>query len=130
MLASPTLFDSGAALIVWVYSQATPEQVDLIRNAILQTGIVAPDGLRYLDASASLAEAQRVLAADPETLALLNESNISTMFLLFPADASTFEIERWRSEFSALPLVVDIYGSTDDAAVLSSPWPRSTTSGG
>lgn len=130
VLASPTLFDSGAALIVWVYSQATPAQVDFIRNAILQTGIVAPDGLQYLDASASLAEAQRVLAADPESLARFTESNISTMFLLFPADASTFDTERWRTEFSALPLVVDIYGSTDDAAVLSAPWPRSTTSAG
>ena len=128
--AIPTLFDSGASLIVWVNFQAVPEQVELIRSAILQSGTVTSDGLQYLDASASLAEAQRVLADDPGGLSLLNESNISTMFVLFPADVSTFDTELWRTEFSALPMVVDVYAPTDDAPYLSSRGSTTQTTAG
>ena len=110
--AEPSIFDSGTSLIVWVHWEATPEQVQYIRNAILATGAVTPAELKYLDAAATFAEAQRIFADDPATLAYF-KSHISTSFRLFPADPA-FDPEQWRSEFAALPLVVDVAAPTDE----------------
>ena len=110
--ADPSIFDSGTSLIVWVHWEATPEQVQYIRNAILATGAVTPAELKYLDAAATFAEAQRIFADDPATLAYF-KSHISTSFRLFPADPA-FDPEQWRSEFAALPLVVDVAAPTDE----------------
>lgn len=111
--AAPSLFDSGTSLIVWVNAQAAPEQLQFIRNAIIATGVVTSDELEYLDAAATFAEASRVLADDPLALALLNESNVSTAFHLFPADPA-FDADQWRVQFQALPMVVLVEAPTDE----------------
>jgi len=112
--ATGSPFDNGAALIVYVKPGATAEQVDLIRNAILQASIVAETELRYLDVPASIVEAQRIYADDPATWALFDESTIPTMFQFFPADRSTFDSQEWRSELLALPNVFQVTAPTDD----------------
>jgi len=116
--AEPSVFDSGASLIVWVDWQATPEQVRFIRDAILGTGVVAPAELEYLDAAASLAEAERIFADDLETLALL-KPQISTAFRLFPVDPA-FDAEQWRRQFEALPFVLDVAAPTDELIAMAS----------
>ena len=122
--AAPSVFDNGASMIVWVAPGANPEQVELIRSEILRAGIVEPEGLRYLDAPASLAEAHRVLPDDPGR-ELLNESNIPTMFQLFPADPSSFDAEQWRVLLQGLPNVLQISTPTDAQNGIPSREPES-----
>lgn len=101
--ASP--FDSGASMIVYVRSGASPEQVALIRSAIEQSAPLDDDGLVYLDTPAALAEVQRIFADRPADVALFDATNVPTMFLLFPNGELPPDL---AEAFKSLPNVVSV----------------------
>jgi cell division transport system permease protein len=84
-------WSGGVEMIVYVDHGASPEQVELIRQAISSTpDVIDVSKLEYLDVNASMAEAERLFAGDPETLQLLTVDNIPTQFKVVPRpDAST-----------------------------------------
>src|SRR4051794_5450007 len=82
-------WSGGVELIVYVQNDASPEQIQVIKDALeSQPNVIDVDKLEYLDVNASLAEAQRLFAGDPETLQLLTAENIPTQFKVVPTDTS------------------------------------------
>lgn len=127
VITTASLFDTGAAMIIWVAPGASADQLELIRGEILRSGVVDAGGLRYLDADASLAEAQRALA-DDGGVELLDESNVPTMFQLFPADPGTFDPEQWRESLLALPNVLRVDTPDDEQPNIVPPPPGAADS--
>ena len=67
-------WEGDVEMIVYLNSGATEEQRGVIQNALdSQTQLI--DDFSYCDTSCSLAEAQRLLAGDPGTLELLDETD-------------------------------------------------------
>jgi cell division transport system permease protein len=83
-------WEGGVQMIVYVRPTATPEQVDYIRSVLSQNpSVVDVAKLQYLDYEATLEEAKRLLAGDPGTLSLLNETNLPTEFKVVPVEGKT-----------------------------------------
>src|SRR4051812_32679234 len=74
-----SLWAGGVEMIVYVDNEATPEQLQLVRDALESTPDLISE-ITYYDVDASLAEAGRLFAADSETLQLLTRDKIPTMF--------------------------------------------------
>ena len=86
-------WSGGVELIVYVDHDATPEQVQLIRDALSSTpDVIDVSKLEYLDVNASMAEAQRLFAGDPETMQLLTVDNIPTQFKVVPQPGASTEL--------------------------------------
>jgi cell division transport system permease protein len=83
-------WSGGVEMIVYISHDASPEQIEVVRQAITsQPNVIDVDQLQYLDVNQSMAEAQRLFAGDPETLQLLTVDNIPTQFKVVPQpDAS------------------------------------------
>ncbi len=68
-------------MLVYIKPEASDDQIELVRSTLLQLGqFIDTTQVRYVDVAASVENAARILADDPDTLALLNEQNIPTGF--------------------------------------------------
>ncbi len=116
-------WSGGVELIVYVENDASPEQLAVIRQAIEGTpGVIDVDKLEYLDIAASLVEAQRLFAGDPETLQLLTAENIPTQFKVVPQpDASAEVLATLAASYKdrGLPKVIKVAFPSKQIEVLS-----------
>jgi cell division transport system permease protein len=114
-------WSGGVELIVYVQNDASPEQIQVIRDALeSQPNVIDVDRLEYLDVDASLAEAQRLFAGDPETLQLLTAENIPTQFKVVPTDTSNSELLTQLSDsFRTFPKVQAVAFPSKQIEVLS-----------
>lgn len=115
-------WEGGVEMIVYVENDSSPEQVAVVRQALESTpDVIDVDRLQYLDIDASLAEANRLFAGDPETLQLLTADTIPTQFKVVPVDGSTLELlTQLAVNFKTLPKVYDVAFPSDQIAVLDS----------
>ena len=115
-------WSGGVKMIVYVENDASPEQLAVIREALESTpDIVDVPKLQYLDVQQSLVEAQRLFAADPETLQLLNDQNIPSQFKVVPTDAANAALlQQLSSGFKKLPKVYAVSIPSDFIEVLGS----------
>lgn len=115
-------WSGGVKMILYVENDASPEQLAVIREALESTpDIVDVPQLQYLDVQQSLAEAQRLFAADPETLQLLNDQNIPTQFKVVPApEASAALLQQLSAGFEKLPKVQEVSIPDEFISVLES----------
>jgi cell division transport system permease protein len=115
-------WSGGVKMIVYVENDASPEQLAVIREALESTpNIVDVPKLQYLDVQQSLVEAQRLFAADPETLQLLNDQNIPSQFKVVPTDtANAALLQQLSSGFKKLPKVYAVAIPSDLIEVLGS----------
>ena len=68
-------------MIVFVRSDATPEQITLIGDTIKSAPtIIDVEKLQYLDKVQTYEEAKRIFAGDPVTLSLLTPENIPSQY--------------------------------------------------
>jgi cell division transport system permease protein len=114
-------WSGGVELIVYVQNDATPEQLQLIRDALeSQPNVIDVSKLAYLDVDRSLAEAQRLFAGDPETLQLLNRDNIPTQFKVVPNPSTSAEmLTQLSSSWKTLPKVQAVAFPSKQIEVLS-----------
>ena len=77
-------WEGGIEMIVNVHAQASDEQRDVIAAALDQQRGVIIQSYEYCDVECSLADADRVLAGDPTSRELLDETNIPTQFKVVP----------------------------------------------
>ncbi len=115
-------WSGGVELIVYVENGASPENVTVIREALESTPDVI-DGakLEYLDVQASLIEAQRLFAGDPETLQLITAENIPTQFKVVPVEGTSAALLQQLSEgFRKLPKVYSVVFPSKQIEVLES----------
>ena len=86
-------WSGGVELIVYLRNDASELQIREVREALeSQPNIVDTSRLEYLDLDASLAEAQRLFAGDPDTLQLLTRENMPTQFKVVPTDEASTEL--------------------------------------
>ncbi len=114
-------WSGGVELIVYVQNDATPEQLQLIRDALeSQPNVIDVSKLDYLDVDRSLAEAQRLFAGDPETLQLLNRDNIPTQFKVVPNTSTSAEmLTQLSTSWGTLPKVQAVAFPSKQIEVLS-----------
>lgn len=114
-------WSGGVELIVYLENDASPEQIAIVRDALESTpDVIDTAKLQYLDIDASLAEAQRLFAGDPETLQLLTAENIPTQFKVVPADASSADLlTELSANFRTLPKVQAVAFPSKQIEVLS-----------
>lgn len=110
----------GVQMIVYVRPNATPEQILVIEEVLRQSPtVVDVDKLEYLDFEQSLEEARRLLAADPSTFALLDQSNLPTEFKVVPMPGRTESLVALRETFASLPAVQRIVLAQDQIEQIS-----------
>jgi cell division transport system permease protein len=115
-------WSGGVELIVYVENGASPENVTVIREALESTpDVIDVAQLQYLDVPASLIEAQRLFAGDPETLQLITAENIPTQFKVVPVEGTSAALLQQLSEgFRKLPKVYTVVFPSKQIEVLES----------
>ena len=107
-------------MIVFVRSDATPEQISLIDQTIRSAPtIIDVSKLRYLDKAASYEEAKRIFAADPVTLSLLTPETIPSQFKVVPLTSDTTLVHSLSEQYRSLPGVEQVALAEDEFQVIS-----------
>jgi cell division transport system permease protein len=112
-------WEGDVEMIVYVNAGASDEQRAEITNALDgQSQLIA--SYSYCPTDCSLAEAQRVLAGDPATLELLNETNIPTQYKVVPTDATDVDtLRQLRDSLRELPNVQNIVLADEQLDVIA-----------
>ncbi len=112
-------WEGGVEMIVFVNAAATDEQ-----RAVIATNLEANQGTfidtwQYCDAQCSLDEAERVLAGEPGTLALITTDNVPTQFKVIPTEGTDVELLRQlEGAFSELPNVYQVQFAEDQITLI------------
>lgn len=108
------------AMIVFVRSDATPEQIALIDESIRSAPtIINVDKLEYLDKTQTYEEAKRIFAGDPVTLSLLTPENIPSEFKVVPITQDPALVRSLSEQYRSLPGVEDVALAEDEFQVIS-----------
>ena len=108
------------AMIVFVRSDATPEQIALIDESIRSAPtIINVDKLEYLDKTQTYEEAKRIFVGDPVTLSLLTPENIPSEFKVVPITQDPALVRSLSEQYRSLPGVEDVALAEDEFEVIS-----------
>ncbi|CAB4731570.1 unannotated protein [freshwater metagenome] len=109
-----TRWKGDVELIVYVRSDADPNQIQVIEDALnSQPAIIDVSKLRYLDQAQSYAEAQKLFAGDPGTLRLLTPENIPSQFKVVPISQDSNLIRELGEQFRSLAGVREVAYAQD-----------------
>ena len=112
-------WEGDVEMIVYLNPAADDAQRAEIQNA-LSSLPQQVDSFTYCDTACSLAEAQRLLAGDPATLELLNETNIPTQYKVVPTDGTDVDtLRQLRETLRDLPNVSNIVLADEQLDVIS-----------
>jgi len=107
-------------MIVFVRSDATPEQISLIDQTIKAAPtIIDAEKLQYLDKTQSYEEAKRIFVGDPVTLSLLTPDNIPSQFKVVPITQDPELVRSLSEQYRSLPGVQDVALAEDEFEVIS-----------
>lgn len=114
-------WEGGVEMIVFVNNGAEPETLQLISDSITdQVNSGTIQGFEYCDVQCSLADADIVLAGDPSTRQLLDETNIPTLFKIVPTEATDVAYLRGLKEaYQTLPSVHGVTLAEDQLDLIS-----------
>jgi cell division transport system permease protein len=99
-------WEGGVEMIVFVNANTAPDGLQLIQDTLDDQVGTTIDSYSYCDVECSLADADRVLAGDPTTRELLDETNIPTLFKIVPNEATDVTFLRGLKEsYLTLPSV-------------------------
>ena len=108
------------AMIVFVRSDATSEQIALIDESIRSAPtIINVDKLQYLDKTQTYEEAKRIFVGDPVTLSLLTPENIPSEFKVVPITQDPALVRSLSEQYRSLPGVEDVALAEDEFEVIS-----------
>ena len=115
-----TRWKGDVELIVYVRSDATTEQIQLIDDALRsQPSIIDVERLRYLNQAESYAEAEKLFAGDPGTLRLLTPENIPSQFKVVPTAEDSSLVRELGEQFRQLAGVKEVAYAQDVFDVVS-----------
>jgi len=107
-------------MIVFVRSDATPEQISLIDQTIKAAPtIIDAEKLQYLNKTESYEEAKRIFVGDPVTLSLLTPDNIPSQFKVVPITQDPELVRSLSEQYRSLPGVQDVALAEDEFQVIS-----------
>jgi cell division transport system permease protein len=102
-------WEGGVEMIVFVDANTAPDGLTLIEDTLNQQRGTTIDSWTYCDVTCSLADADRVLAGDPTTRDLLDESNIPTLYKIIPNEATDVTFLRGlKNQYLTLPSVTTV----------------------
>jgi cell division transport system permease protein len=102
-------WEGGVEMIVFVDANTAPDGLTLIEDTLNQQVGTTIDSWTYCDVACSLADADRVLAGDPTTRDLLDESNIPTLYKVIPNEATDVTFLRGlKNQYLTLPSVTTV----------------------
>ena len=114
-------WEGGVEMIVFVNAGTAPDGLEFIDGTLQQqvaSGTV--ESFSYCDVDCSLADADVVLAGDPTTRELLDESNIPTLFKIVPAESTDVTYLRGLKEtYLDLPSVHSVTLAEDQLDLIS-----------
>ena len=115
-----TRWKGDVELIVYIRSDASPEQIQLVEDALRsQPSVIDVDRLRYLDQAESYAEAEKLFAGDPGTLRLLTPENIPSQFKVVPIADDSSLVRELGEQFRQLAGVKEVAYAQDVFDVVS-----------
>jgi cell division transport system permease protein len=102
-------WEGGVEMIVFVNAGTQDDGLAYISEQLdLQVG-TSIDSYSYCDVQCSLEDADRVLAGDPTTRQLLDETTIPTLFKIVPTDGTDVVFLRGlKEEYSTFPAVYNV----------------------
>lgn len=114
-------WEGGVEMIVFVNAGTAPDGVQFVGDALqtqVSTGTI--ESFSYCDVECSLADADIVLAGDPTTRQLLDETNIPTLFKVVPAEETDVALLRaMKDSYLELPSVRDVTLAEDQLDLIS-----------
>ncbi len=114
-------WEGGVEMIVFVNAGTAPDGLQFIDSTLEQqvaSGTV--ESFTYCDVACSLADADVVLAGDPTTRELLDETNIPTLFKIVPAETTDVTYLRGLKEtYLDLPSVNSVTLAEDQLDLIS-----------
>ena len=81
-------WEGGVEMIVYVRAETQQDGLDFIEEQLNQQVNISIQSWEYCDVQCSLEDADRVLAGDPTTRKLLDETNIPTLYKIVPTDGT------------------------------------------
>ena len=113
-------WEGGVEMIVFVVPNASQEQLAFIEDNLAQQRGTTIADWSYCDVQCSLADAERVLAGDPTTLELLDETNIPTLYKVVPTDGTDVAFLRGlKTQYQGLPSVLTVTLAEDQLDLIS-----------
>ena len=102
-------WEGGVEMIVFVSAGTQPDGIEFVASTLDQQVGNTIASYTYCDVECSLADADRVLAGDPTTRNLLDETNIPTLFKVVPTDSTEVTFLRGlKEQYQTLPGVQDV----------------------
>jgi len=102
-------WEGGVEMIVFVSAGTQQDGIDFVADTLDQQVGNTIESYTYCDVACSLADADRVLAGDPTTRNLLDETNIPTLFKVVPTDSTEVTFLRGlKEQYQTLPGVQDV----------------------
>jgi cell division transport system permease protein len=102
-------WEGGVEMIVFVSAGTQQDGIGFIGSTLDQQVGNTIASYTYCDVTCSLADADRVLAGDPTTRNLLDETNIPTLFKVVPTDSTEVTFLRGlKEQYQTLPGVQDV----------------------
>lgn len=99
-------WEGGVEMIVFVNAGTEQGGLQFIEDTLNEQVGVTIESFSYCDTACSLADADRVLAGDPTTRQLLDETNIPTLFKIVPTDSTEVEfLRQLKQAYQELPSV-------------------------
>jgi len=111
-------WEGGVEMIIFMRPDVTDDQRALIESSLDQNNQFI-ESWTYCDVDCSLAERDRVLAAEPGVKDLLNADNIPTQYKAVPTEATGVQLLRQVSEaFSEGPGVFEVVFAEDQISLI------------
>jgi cell division transport system permease protein len=102
-------WEGGVEMIVFVSAGTQPDGLAFIEEQLNTQVGTSIASYEYCDVQCSLEDARRVLAGDPTTLNLLDESNIPTLYKIVPTDGTDVVFLRGlKEEYLTFPAVEQV----------------------
>jgi len=113
-------WEGGVEMIIFVNPQTSDEGLQFIEETLNQQVGTTIEAWSYCDVACSLADADRVLAGDPTTRELLDETNIPTLYKIVPSDSTEVDFLRGlKQNYQELPSVLTVTLAEDQLDLIS-----------
>ncbi len=113
-------WEGGVEMIIFVNAGTQPEGLEFIQQNLNDQVGTSIKTWSYCDVTCSLADADVVLAGDPTTRELLDESNIPTLFKIVPTDGTDVAVLRGlKDTYAEFPSVNNVTLAEDQLELIS-----------
>lgn len=113
-------WEGGVEMIVYVRAGTLPDGLEFIEEQLDKQIGTSIERWEYCDVQCSLEDAKRVLAGDPTTLNLLDETNIPTLYKIVPTDGTDVAFLRGlKEDYIDFPAVQDVVLAEEQLDLIS-----------